>query len=171
MNGLQEMILIGEIVLQSKIAQRAAERLRATHDDFDHVETWCSIQSILVAAGNVSKILWPNEKYKIRGEKLRQLLKVEKDNPLSSRKFRNNFFEHYDERVEEYFQGNSQGVYIDLAMNPSLRSGIFNHPPLNTHRGYNSFNNSLVFRNEILYLDEIFEALDDILNNCKPYSL
>ncbi|WDF78946.1 hypothetical protein PQ469_02870 [Mucilaginibacter sp. KACC 22773] len=171
MTGLQEMIFIGEIALQSKIAQRAAERLQATHDNFDHVETWCSIQSILVAAGNVSKILWPKQKYKIRGEKLRRLLKVENDNPLSNRKFRNNFFEHYDERVEEYFQGNSQGVYIDLAMNPSLRSGIFNDPPLNTHRGYNSFNNSLVFRNETLYLDEIFEALDDLLDNCKPYSL
>jgi hypothetical protein len=167
MTGLQEMILIGEISLQSKIALRAAERLQATHDLFDHVETWCSIQSILIAAGNVSKILWPRQKYKIRGEKLRQLLKVEKDNPLSNRKFRNNFFEHYDERVEEYFQGNSQAVYIDLAMNPSLRSGIFNDPPINTHRGYNSFNNSLVFRNETFYLDEIFDALDYVLNNCK----
>jgi hypothetical protein len=165
MTGLQEMILIGEIVLQSKIAQRAAERLRATHDNFDHVETWCSIQSILVAAGNVSKILWPNEKYKVRGERLRQLLKIEEDNPLSNRKFRNHF-EHYDERIEEYFKYNSQGVYIDLAMNPSLRSGIFNDPPLNTHRGYNSFNNSLVFRNETLYLDEVLMALDNILNNC-----
>ena len=67
MNGLQEIILIDEIVLQSKIAQRAAERLRATHEVFDHVETWCSIQSILVAVGNVSKILWPRAKYKIRG--------------------------------------------------------------------------------------------------------
>lgn len=168
MTGLQEMILIGEIVLQSKIAQRAAERLRVTHDNFDHVETWCSIQSILVAAGNVSKILWPNEKYKIRGERLRQLLKVEKNNPLSSRKFRNHF-EHYDERVEDWFENNSQGVYIDLAMNPSLRRGIFNDPPLNTHRGYNSFNNSLVFRDETFYLDEVLTALDNILNNCKSY--
>lgn len=153
MTGLQEMILMSEIVLQSKIAQRAAERLRATHDNFDHVETWCSIQSILVAAGNVSKILWPNEKYKIRGDRLRQLLRVDKNNPLSNRKFRNHF-EHYDERIEEYFKDNSQGVYIDLAMNPSLRSGIFNDPPLNTHRGYNSFNNSLVFRNETLDLNK-----------------
>lgn len=171
MTGLQEMVLIGEIVQQSKIAQRANERLRSTHDNLDHIETWCSIQSILVAAGNVSKILWPRQKYKIRGEKLRQLLKVEKDNPLSSRKFRNNFFEHYDERVEEYFQGNSQEVYIDLAMNPSFRSGIFGDPPLNTHRGYNSFNNILVFRDETLDLSEILTALDNILNNCKPYSL
>jgi len=170
MNGPQEMILIGEIVLQSKIAQRAAERLRATHDDFDDIETWCSIQSILVAAGNVSKILWPNEKYKVRGEKLRQLLKVEKDNPLSSRKFRNHF-EHYDERIDEYFEGNAQGVYVDLAMNPSLRSGIFGFPPLNTHRGYNTFNNTLLFRGEVLDLNTILLALENILNNCKSYCL
>jgi len=168
MTGLQEMILIGEISLQSKIAQRAAERLRATHDHFDHVETWCSIQSVLVAAGNVSKILWPVKKYQLRGERLRQLLKVDKDNPLSSRLFRNHF-EHYDERVEEWFENSPQGVYIDLAMNPSLRSGIFDDLPLNTHRGYNSFNNSLVFRNETLYLDDVLMALEKLLINCRSY--
>jgi hypothetical protein len=35
MTGLQEIILIGEIVLQSKIAQRVAERLQATYDNFE----------------------------------------------------------------------------------------------------------------------------------------
>ncbi|MES2112599.1 MAG: hypothetical protein V4577_27845 [Bacteroidota bacterium] len=170
MNGLQEMILIDEIVLQSKIAQRAAERLRATHEDFEHVETWCSIQSILVAVGNVSKNLWPSKKYKIRGERLRQLLKVENNNSLSSRKFRNHF-EHYDERIDEYFRNNAQGVYTDLAMNPSLRSRIFDDLPLNTHRGYNAFNNTLVFRDETLDLNEVFVALENLVDNCKPYSL
>ena len=170
MNGLQEMILIDEIVLQSKIAQRAAERLRATHEDFDRVETWGSIQSILVAAGNVSKILWPNAKYKVRGEKLRQLLEVENNNPLSSRNFRNHF-EHYDERIEDHFQYNARGVYIDLAMNPSLPNGIFDDLPPNVHRGYNSFNNTLLFRDETLDLNEVFVALENLVNNCKPYSL
>jgi hypothetical protein len=145
MKGLQDMILIDEIV-----------------------ETWCSIQSILVAAGNVSKILWPNKKYKIRGDRLRQLLKVEMDSPLYSRAFRNHF-EHYDERVEEWFENSPRGLYIDLAMNPSFRSEISNAPPLNTHRGYNSFNNSLVFRNETLYLNEVLTALDNIHNNCQSY--
>ena len=50
MNELQKLVLIGEIVLQSKIAHRAAERLQATHDNFDNVETWGSIQSILVCS-------------------------------------------------------------------------------------------------------------------------
>ncbi|MGB3063365.1 hypothetical protein [Sphingobacterium thalpophilum] len=168
MTGLQQMILVGEIALQSQIAQKAAERLRATHDNFDKIETWCSIQSILVAAGNVSKILWPSQKYKMRGQKLRGLLGVEDNNPLSSRKFRNHF-EHYDERIEEWFENSSQGSYIDLAMNPSLRNHHFGMSALNTHRGYNSFNNSVVFRSETLYLDEILSALDTLFKKCKSF--
>jgi len=166
MTILQEMVLIGEIVLQSKIAHRAADRLKATHDNFDNVEVWCSIQSILVAAGNVSKILWPNQKYRSRGERLRQMLNVNEDNLLSNRKFRNHF-EHYDERIEEWFNNHSSAVYTDLAMNPSLRRSM----ATNDHRGYNSFNNTLIFRGESLDLSEVLNALEEILNNCRPYVL
>ena len=56
--ALSEMVFISEIVLQSKIAELAAKRLSAIKDNFDQIEVWSSIQSILVAAGNVSKILW-----------------------------------------------------------------------------------------------------------------
>lgn len=169
MKVLQEMVFIGEIVLQSKIAARAAERLQATHDNFDQVEVWCSIQSILVAAGNVSKILWPiNKDNTIRGERLRKMLKVEENDPLSDRTFRNHF-EHYDERIEDWFNNTSSSVYRDLSMNPSLR-GIVSMPSCD-HRGYNSFNNTLIFRGEVLDLNEILKALKEILNNCRPYSL
>lgn len=164
MNGLQEMIFVGEIILQSEIAQRAAERLEAANGSFDNIEVWSSIQSILVATGNVSKILWPpykkNEK---RGEKLRQLLQVQENNILSERKFRNHF-EHYDSRIDDWFKNDYSGVYIDLAMNPSLGSIGFN-----THRGYNSFNNTLIFRGQLLDLNKVLKALEDIHNACKRY--
>lgn len=167
MNGIQDLIFIGEIVLQSKIARRAAERLQVASENFDHTEIWTSIQSILVATGNISKILWPNKKYEKRGERLRQILKVEKNNPINNREFRTHFFEHYDEMVEEWFKHQPNGAYVDLAMNPSLNgSGT-----RNTHRGYNSFNNTLVFRGKSLDLTAISKALDEINNNCKPYAL
>ena len=112
--ALAEMVFIGEIVLQSKIAELAAKRLSASKDNSDQIEVWSSIQSILVAAGNVSKILWPQkEKYAGRGERLRELLKVDDNNILSDRKFRNHF-EHYDERIEKWFQGKSSAVYSDF---------------------------------------------------------
>ena len=166
MTGLQEMIFLSEIVLQSKIAQRAAERLKVSEDNFDNIEIWASIQSILVAAANVSKILWPNKKYEKRGEHLRKLLKVADDSPLADRKFRNHF-EHYDDRIEEWFKSHRSGVYIDLAMNPSLPGRMFN----NNHRGYNSFNGTLVFRDESLDLNEVVKSLETLLENSKPFVL
>lgn len=167
MKEFQDMIFISEILLQSKIAGRAAARLEATKITFDRVEVWCSIQSILVAAGNVSKILWPISKYKMRGERLQQLLNVESNDILSNRKFRNVFFEHYDEKVEEWFGNQYSGVYIDLAMNPSFRESLGS----NGHRGYNSFDNSLIFRGERLDLNELLDALSKIETYCKLYVL
>ena len=166
MDMLQEMVFIGEIALQSKIAHRAAERLYASDNNFDHIEVWCSIQSILVASGNVSKILWPYAKYKIRGKRLRQLLNVKNGSILSSRKFRNHF-EHYDERIDEWFTDNSSSVYSDLSMNPLLRSSV----STTDHRGYNSYDKTLVFRGETLDLCEILKALNEILENCKQFVL
>jgi len=167
MNGIQDMIFLGEIVLQSKIAQRAEERLQVADESFDQTEIWSSIQSILVSAGNISKILWPNKKYQKRGERLRELLKVEKNNPINNREFRNRFFEHYDEMVEEWFAQQPTSVNIDLAMNPTLRGSGIN----NIHRGYNSFNNTLMFRGKSFDLTAILKDLQEIRNNCKPYVL
>jgi hypothetical protein len=164
MKEFKDSIFFGEILLQTKIAFRANERLDASQDTFDNLEVWCSVQSILVSAANVSKILWPTtKKLQKRGDRLREILKVEESNPLSNREFRNHF-EHYDSRIEEWFDSCSGGVYVDLAMNPSLRDESLEKF---YHRGYNSFNKTLIFRNELLDLNEILNALAAIQNNCK----
>lgn len=183
MHGLLEMTFVSEIVLQAKIAKKAFERLQTANDNLDDIEVWGAIQSILVATGNVSKILWlPAKADQARGEKLRQVLGVEKDNMLSDRKFRNHF-EHYDSRIEEYFkkQGNSGINYTDLAMNPSLSEHLlslqygeefasqFKSPLDNTHRGYNAFNNTLIYWGDVLDLNELMKALDGIHEACKKY--
>lgn len=165
MKGFHDMIFLSEIVLQSKIAQRAFERLLATNENFDRLEVWCSIQSILVATGNVSKILWPIKNVE-RGERLRHMLKVGSDNILSNRTFRN-YFEHYDERIDKWYANSSSITYSDLAMNPSLRGGF----SAEDHRGYNSFDNSLIFRGERLDLNKVLDALSEIHDKCKPYVL
>jgi hypothetical protein len=166
MSTFSEMVLIDELALQACIAQRAAARLEVALDNFDNIEVWSSIQSILVASGNISKVLWPVfKKNKERGERLRQILNVEDDNILSNRTFRNHF-EHYDERIEKWFEDQPSAVYIDLSMNPSMRGwGAYN-----THRGYNQLDNTLVFRGEILGLNEVMKAINELLDKCKPYS-
>ncbi len=180
MHGLLEMAFISEIILQSKIAQKAATRLQDANDNLDTIEVWGAIQSILVATGNISKILWPSEKaYHERGEKLRQILKVEKDNLLSKRRFRN-IFEHYDSQLEKYFaeQDGHSINYTDLAMNPSLSEYLiglqygsefasqFESRLDGIHRGYNAFNNTLIYRGELLDLNELIDAFKDLRDKC-----
>ena len=65
-----------------------------------------------------SKILWPTKKqYKARGKHLRELLGVDDNNVLSDRTFRNHF-EHYDERIEEWFENSNSAVYMDSRIEP-----------------------------------------------------
>lgn len=68
-------VFLGEVEHQSDIAHVAAARLAVCGDRFDALETWSAVQSVLIAAANVSKILWPSRAaYAPRGEALRALL-------------------------------------------------------------------------------------------------
>lgn len=51
MKALSETVFIGEIVLQSKIAELAANRLSDIKDNFDQIEVWSSIQLSLCRSG------------------------------------------------------------------------------------------------------------------------
>lgn len=166
--ALSEMVLLSEIVLQSKIAELAAKRLSAIKDNFDQVEVWSSIQSILVAAGNVSKILWPSTEYIERGERLRELLKVYDNSILSDRSLRNHF-EHYDDRIEKWFNGKSSAVYSDLAIDPlkSMRRNV----PSNHNRAYDPLTQTLTFRGESFDLAAVLKELKEIRIKCRHFVL
>ncbi len=154
---LAEQVLIGEMVTQSKFAAHAAGRLAESSDP---IEMWSSIQSILVAAANVSKILWPaREPYKERGKQLRELIGVDDHDLLSDRTFRNHF-EHYDERIEDWFDGNDSAVYTDQRIDP-LERGPFGLPRL-AHRSYNPVSQVLRFRDESIDLAAVLAALTEI---------
>jgi len=163
---LAEQVFIGEIVLQSKLAEKAADQLAKSSDS---VEVWGSIQSILVAAANVSKILWPSRKqYKARGWQLRELLGVDDNNLLSSRTFRNHF-EHYDERIEDWFNSNKSAVYMDSRIDP-FEPTQFSLPQF-YHRGFNPISGELFFRNESINLSAVLAALAEIREKCRFFTL
>jgi hypothetical protein len=166
---LAEMVFLSEIVKQAKIAKRASERLAATKVNFDELEVWCSIQSILVAAGNISKILWPVRRDSIkRGKRLRVLLDIDDQNLLSDRKLRNHF-EHYDERIEDWFEKNNSAVYMDSYIDPF--KPIWGSNFSNIHRSYNPLTGVLTFRDESVDVSAILRELDDIISKCRNFAL
>ena len=159
-NFFQESDFLMEIIFQAKMAEYAFTRLKENANHSDQMETWSSIQLILIAAGNVSKILWPGRKAnKDRGIQLRRLLKIQDENPIADRKFRDHF-EHYDERLEKWTE--NRNGYYDFAMNPSMY--LFGHH--NVSRGYNVDSNTLVFQGEVLDLNVIINALKEIKAKC-----
>lgn len=158
------MALIGEIVTQAKFAEIAAYQLTNTTD---FVETWAAIQSILVSTANISKILWPaRPQNKVRGEYLRELLGVDEDNLLSDRTFRNHF-EHYDERIEKWFEDNNSAVYMDSAID-SFEPTTFSLPKF-YHRSYNPMTKTLSFRGESMDLLAILTELAKIRKKCRGF--
>ena len=66
-----------------------------------------------------------------------------------------------------WFQNTSSSAYIDKAMNPSINKS----KPMFCHRGYNSYNNTLVFRNETLNINDVLSAIEEILNKFRSYVL
>lgn len=160
MKLIHESAFLSEIIFQTKIALHAVEELNNIEEQ-NQISIWSSLQTILISSGNISKILWPTNNYKDRGKHLRELLKIDEDNILRNRKFRNRF-EHYDEIIDDVFQKNNTTSYVDFAMNPSLNSFTRNR----CHRGYNTFNNTLIIHGETLDLKEIVQAIDQIKLNC-----
>ncbi len=159
-NFFQDSDFLIEINFQTKMAEHAFNRLKESANHADQMETWSSIQLILIAAGNVSKILWPGRKAnKDRGIQLRRLLKIQDDNPIADRKFRDHF-EHYDERLEKWTE--KRRGYFDFVMNPSMQS----FGQQNVSRGYDVDNSTLFFQGETLDLNAVVEALKEIKSKC-----
>jgi hypothetical protein len=75
---------------------------------------WYAPHNLLIAAGNISKMLWPAAQYARRGQYLRRQLGVPDDSPLGSRALRNHF-EHLDERLETWEGG---PVSFDMNIGP-----------------------------------------------------
>jgi len=163
---LVEMALVGEIALQVKLAEIAGENLSSASTS---VEYWSAIQSILSASANVSKILWPARKERrARGEYLRDLLNVDEGHLLSGRKIRNSF-EHYDERIEDWFEEHETASYCDLALEAQVPGLLM--PPKFSHRSYDQYTCDLKFRDEKINLQELFSELAKLREKCRPYSL
>ena len=73
------------------------------------------LQTLVIALGNISKILWPRKKYERRGVELRTFLEIKDDSALKSRDLRN-LFEHFDEKADDWFATEERQRFSDRAV-------------------------------------------------------
>lgn len=99
-----EFALIAYTDLVSALNSKTGERV------------WLSLQSMLISSANISKILYPvNKKYYPRGEELRNKLLVSGNEEFVSRDARNHF-EHFDERLDSWYQTSKYHNIIDTSI-------------------------------------------------------
>ena len=137
---------------------------------YEHVQTvarncfWYSVQAFLVAAGNISKLLWPTywkgeDLLPERGAELKVSLEVEEDSPLEPRTFRNHF-EHFDLWLEQWALSMEPRLWVDSHIGPPGRiPGI---EPGDYLRHFDPRNFSITFRGDSHDLPPIVEAIEQL---------
>lgn len=107
--------------MQCRFIDRAASRLDAALSMGDTHEAWLLLQVILTSAANVSKLLWGSSgKREKERARLRETLATPDDSVLRDPDLRNDF-EHFDERVERWFDKETPRIYLARNIAPEGR--------------------------------------------------
>jgi len=149
-----------EVERQCRFALIAIEDLRQALKTSDSDSIWYSIQAFLVAAGNISKLLWPSQaRLPERGAELRESLSISDESPLEPRKFRNHF-EHFDERLEKWATSLEPRMFIDS----NIGTGKIIKGPQQTNflRNFDTANFAVTFRGDVYHLQPVANAIRDL---------
>ncbi len=107
-----------QIEFQCRALLNAHDRLVAALSVADTAEVWFSVEILLSAAANVSKALWGQGVATNAVRKpLRDSLDVTEASPFSERGMRNHF-EHYDERLDEWWAKSPSHNFADMNIMP-----------------------------------------------------
>jgi hypothetical protein len=152
-----------EINRQCKFSIIAIEQIEEGLANNDSDLIWYSIQNLLVAVANISKIFWPPKNPEKR-KKLRESLNIQDNSPLKSRDFRNSF-EHFDERLERWAKSSKRHNFIDSNLGSSnMIKGIDQEDYL---RNFNPENWVLTFRGDKYELEPIKNAINELYTEVK----
>jgi hypothetical protein len=138
------------------------KRMKATASE----RFWYSVQAFLVAAGNISKLLWPSyrrgeERIPERGPELRATLAMEENSPLAPRTFRNHF-EHFDVRLEEWAVSSQHRIFVDANIARTAVIDSFSSEPGDYLRNFDPTTFTVTFRGDSYHLLPIVEAIKQL---------
>jgi hypothetical protein len=108
MNDKELTLYLSEIEEQCRFATIAWKEIETGNPDTQ----WYSIQALLVAVANVSRLLWPDKRGNAeRGRELRKRLSIGDNHPFKSTDMRN-AFEHSDQRLDSWVASAERGFHV-----------------------------------------------------------
>jgi hypothetical protein len=165
MEGQLLRIFQGELETQCEFIVMGAGQVDAslqTSNPMNFTAVWFGLQGILVSAANASKLLW-GSRVRVREERrtLRHSVEVTDNSPLNSRRLRNDF-EHFDERIEEWFATSKNHNYFGRSIG---RNAIFveGAPPTDAFGNFDPPTATVTFWERSASLKEVVEEAQRIL--------
>lgn len=148
-----------EVERQCKYAIMAHENLKQALQSHDMERLWYSVQNLLVAVGNISKLLW-DKTHPERRAALRTSLNIPDDSPLKPRFFRNKF-EHFDDCLEQWATSSERHNFADSNVGPP--DMIVGFEPGDYLRNFDTTNFAVTFHGDRYNLRLIIEAIEVLL--------
>lgn len=123
-------VFIEEVGRQSEYVLMAAVQLDKALKERDPKNAFFYIQVLLTASANVSKLLWGvdrNAKARQERQGLRDFFEVDENSLTTDRKMRNSF-DHFDERLDEWYEADASdsGFIVDSNLGTSIGGTAIN---------------------------------------------
>lgn len=107
-----------QVALQCTYLLASASELDAALRRENIEQTFYALQNFLNAGANISKALWgAGGKHSIERKVLRESVGIDDASPLREVTMRNNF-EHFDERLDRWWEESKAHNYMDLLIGP-----------------------------------------------------
>jgi hypothetical protein len=160
-----ELVLLRNFQRQVELQCRAV--LIASHDfnaamlTNDLTHAWIAVQNLLTAAANISKALWgAGGKFAEERKPLRQSLGVEDTAIFRDVAMRNNF-EHYDERLDRWWETSEHHNHLDMSvLPPGSVSGL---AEIDIFRVFDPSTGDVVFWGQRFSLNDLLEGVVRLL--------
>ena len=152
-----------QVGLQCKFMLRAANEVNNSRQKNDVEGIFYGLQNILSASANISKALWgQGGKAKRIAERklLRNSLQVSDDSPLRPTDMRNHF-EHFDDRLERWWQTSTHKNYADMNLGP--RNAIHGLAISDSFRNFDPQSNVLFFGDDEINIQALIDEAQAIL--------
>jgi hypothetical protein len=161
MNLMLLRIFQEQVALQCRFMVRAAIDVNTGLGRRDPEQTFYALQNFLNAGANVSKALWgQGGKFEKKRRALRDSIGVDNNSPLKQVTMRNNF-EHFDERLDQWWKQSKRHNYIDL--NLMSRPGIIGANKIDCFRTFDPSSSTLTFWSQDFNLKELMDEVQKIL--------
>jgi hypothetical protein len=173
MEPFVESIYLEELKTQCEWALAAVHGLNqslASKEAKSIADFFRQAAALLQHAGLASKLLWPpgspigfkNKRAKSRSRHLRGTLGIEDSHPLKNRSLRDHF-EHYDERLDDWLVNSPNHIFVNNVIGPRTIIGGNVVKDQDIIKLFNPATKELVFRGEPYNVQELVDAVSDVL--------